>query len=131
MKRISWLYVPILCVLVAGAACASEGVDEVIRLQQGGINARVMQAYVENSTVAYDPSAAEIQKLEDAGVPATVIVAMIDHGKALRKEPVPAPAAPNPSPSRTAGTETVSAPSDPRPGDTRYVTEVVTPPETV
>lgn len=105
MKRVSWLYPVLFCALFSGALCASEGVDEIIRLQQGGVNQRVLLAFVENSATAYDPSAAEIQKMEDAGVGATVIVAMIDHGKALRKEPVTA------EPARAGSGETVSAPS--------------------
>ena len=106
MRNLSWFYLPIAFVMLSGGAFASEGVDEVIRLQNGGVGQRVMMAYVENSATAYDPSAAEIQKMEDAGVPASVIVAMIDHGKALRKEAVPASAAPSSTPSRSTGTET-------------------------
>jgi len=94
MKTSLWISLVIGTVALSGAVSASEGVDEVLRLQQGGVNPRVISAYVENSPTAYDLSADEIQKLEDAGVPATVVVAMIDHGKALRNEPIPSAPAP-------------------------------------
>lgn len=63
---------------------ASEGIEEVVQLQKAGVDQAVTRAFIESSSVAYDPSAAEIQQMEDAGVPASIIIAVIDHGKQLR-----------------------------------------------
>src|SRR6185295_16475344 len=66
---------------LAISAWSSEGVSEVLKLQQSGVSPDVMLTFVQTSKTNYSPTADEIQQLEDAGVPATVIVAMIDHGK--------------------------------------------------
>jgi len=94
--------------LSCGAFGASAGVDDVVKLQQSGVGDDVLAAFVQDSAVAYDLSAEDIQQLEDAKVPSTVIVAMLDHGKQLRaapsalpvvaaSPPVAGPAAPSPS----------------------------------
>src|SRR5262249_36049080 len=74
---------------LAATAWSSEGVNEVLKLQEAGVSQDVMLAYVQHSTAQYNLSADEIQRLEDSGVPATVIVAMIDPGN-----PAGAPADP-------------------------------------
>ncbi|MGD0092110.1 MAG: DUF6600 domain-containing protein [Planctomycetota bacterium] len=89
MRWVTFLAVPAL-VLAGSLAQGSEGVDDVIRLQQAGLSPDVLTAFVENSSVAYDLTADEITRLENAGVPATSIVAMIDHGKELRAKQAPA-----------------------------------------
>lgn len=71
---------------LAFSAYCSEGVDDVIKLQRSGVENEVIQAFVQDSTIAYELSVDDIQRLEDANVSATVIVAMIDHGKTLRNE---------------------------------------------
>jgi len=80
--------------LCCGALGASEGVDDVIKLQRSAVEDDVLIAFVQDSTVAYDLSAEDIQRLEDANVPSTVIVAMLDHGKELRSAPSALPVAP-------------------------------------
>jgi hypothetical protein len=80
--------------LCFGAFAASEGVDDVITLQRAEVGADVLTAFVENSLVAYDLSADDIQLLEDAQVPSTVIVAMLDHKKQMQSEQPALPASP-------------------------------------
>lgn len=69
------------------AAYGSEGVTDVIRLQQSDLDAEVVLAFVQSSRVAYDLSADDILRLEDAHVPPTVILAMIERGNQLRENP--------------------------------------------
>ena len=78
--------------IFAGSASASEGIDAVLKMQQSGASQSVLMTYVQTANVAYDPTADEIQQLEDAKVPATVIVAMLERGaqlKAAPAQPVP------------------------------------------
>src|SRR5436190_524842 len=67
--------------LFAAACSASEGVEAVIKMQKEGISQNVLLSFVQTSNTQYDPTADEIQLMEDSRVPATVIVAMIDKGK--------------------------------------------------
>ena len=60
---------------------ASEGVDDVLKLASAGLSQDVMMAFVQTSSTPFNPTADEIKTLRDGGVSATVIVAMIDHGK--------------------------------------------------
>ncbi len=103
-----------LMIVFAGAvAFGSEGVNDIINLQRGGVDRDVMLAFVSNSAVAYDLSAEEIQQLEDASVPPTVVVAMIQRGKVLRDEaptPVPVPVTQQASPRPDYAAEPVSMP---------------------
>ncbi|HYG76197.1 MAG TPA: DUF6600 domain-containing protein [Planctomycetota bacterium] len=70
--------------VTASAVNASEGIEEILKLQRAGTSNEVMLAFIQASDVAYDPTADELTELEKAGVSATVIVSMIDHGKNLR-----------------------------------------------
>lgn len=73
--------------LLVGGAYASDGVDDILRLQRAGVSEDVQLAFIQNSTVSYDPSAIELETMERDGVSATVMVAMIDRGRAVRAEP--------------------------------------------
>ena len=73
----------VLLLLVCGAVWSADGAAEVIKLQRAGTSEDVQLAFVRNSSVAYDLSADDIDELERAGVSASVIVAMLDHGKEL------------------------------------------------
>jgi hypothetical protein len=80
--------------LCCGAFGATAGVDDVIKLQRSAVGDDVLIAFVQDSTVAYDLTAEDIQRLDDANVPSTVIVAMLDHGKQLRSAPADLPLPP-------------------------------------
>ena len=110
-----YLTLMVFSVCIAGSmSFGSEGVDDVIKLQKAGITIEVVQAYVQDSPVAYDLSADDIQQLEDANVPATVIVSMLDHGKQLRNEPgaEPAQAVAAAEPVVSAEVDVVAPPAD-------------------
>ena len=72
---------PLLLIVGAGSAFASEGVDDIVKLEEAGVSDDVQLAYVQNSSIAYDPTSEEIERLEQAGVSASVIVAMIERGE--------------------------------------------------
>lgn len=96
-------------------APASEGVDAVIKLRSNGVSEPVMLAFVQHSSVAYDPSPEEIRQMESEGVSASVIVAMVDSGRALRGQgpTIGAPAAKAGAGSEpTASTQPVAPPRE-------------------
>ncbi len=76
--------------------------DDIIQLQRSEISEEVLMAFVASSTETYDLSAEDIQRLDDAKVPPTVIVAMLDHGTqtrdARKEEPLAAAKEPTPAP---------------------------------
>ena len=90
----------------------STGLAEMLKLLDAGTDVGVIKAYIQNSAVAYQPTADEIIALHQRGVPSDIMAAMIQRGGQVRAEaasaqPVaPAPAAPSaPAPSSlTQGT---------------------------
>ena len=65
-------------------------------MSEAGADAAVIQAYVENSPVAYNLRAEEIIYLKDHGISTTIITAMIQRGAKLREQAPPAQAAAEP-----------------------------------
>src|SRR5579862_4785428 len=120
---LKWAWPLVLC--FGAGVFAADGMDDVISMQNAGVSQDVMLAYVQNADIPYNLSADEIQSLQDKGVPATVVVAMIDRGKELNSgQAANAPAAdasasaPAPSasaPADSASSEPVSSSSDPAP----------------
>ena len=72
--------------LKAASANLSTPVLEIIKMHDAGADATVIQAYVENSNIAYSPKSDEIIYLHDHGIPNEVITAMIQHGAKLRQQ---------------------------------------------
>src|SRR5438876_1630109 len=70
----------------AQSARLSFGVDEVVKMYQGGVEADVILNYVENSKVPYHLSAEEIVRLHDLGVPSPIVTALIRHGAKVQQE---------------------------------------------
>jgi len=64
----------------------SFGVDEVVKMYQGGVEADVILNYVENSSVPYHLSAEEIVRLHDLGVPSPIVTALIRHGAKVQQQ---------------------------------------------
>src|SRR3954469_7842702 len=65
-------------------ASLSPGVAEIIALVNAKIDPEVIKSFVQNSAIAYDPSATELIALTEHGTPADIIVAMLNHGADLR-----------------------------------------------
>jgi hypothetical protein len=70
----------------AQPAKLSFGVDEVVKMHQGGVEAGVILNYIENSSVPYHLSAEEVVRLRDIGVPSQVITTMIRHGAKVQQQ---------------------------------------------
>jgi len=75
----------VILTLIASTAFGSEAVDNMIKLRRAGIERDVMLAFVRTSSILYELNGEEIQKLEDNDVPATVIIAMLDHDRDLQR----------------------------------------------
>jgi hypothetical protein len=62
----------------------SAGVADILKMIDGGIDPAVIETYIQNSNIAYYPSADEILQLHKAGVPSQIITALIRRGTELR-----------------------------------------------
>jgi hypothetical protein len=103
---ISAVFVVLAAVSSAGA---SEGFDDLVALVKSGVTQDVVLAYVEASPVAYQLTVDEILYLNDIGVSADVIQAVMKRGEAVRQA---APAAPGIAPPAPPPGE-VQAPVEP------------------
>src|SRR5262249_39735257 len=63
----------------------SSGLDEVVKLTKAGVDESVILAFVQNSSVAYHPSAQEIIKLRELGISSAVITALLHRGEELHQ----------------------------------------------
>ena len=72
--------------LKAAAANLSPPVVELVKMADSGADSTVLQAYVENSPVAYTLKAEEIIYLHEHGISTTIVTAMIQHGAKLREQ---------------------------------------------
>jgi hypothetical protein len=66
------------------AVTFSAGVGDVLRMVDAKVDPQVIRTFVENSTVAYNLSAAEIIALKTRGVPDDLVASMIARGAQLR-----------------------------------------------
>lgn len=98
----------------------SAGLPEIVKMHKAGVDASVLLAFVQNSPVAYHPSAKEIIYLRDQGLSSEIISGLLRRGGELRDRaaeaareersratpPPPAPVAPptpaSPSPPQAA-----------------------------
>src|SRR5205823_13906743 len=64
----------------------SPGVDEIVQLAQAGVGDEVLQAYIENSPVAYRLNVDELLYLHDLGLSAETIAAMVRHSQPRSEE---------------------------------------------
>jgi hypothetical protein len=62
----------------------SAGIGEIVRMVKSDTDSSVIQAYVENSPIAFYPSAEEIIYLHQLGTPPAIVSALIRHGGELR-----------------------------------------------
>ena len=62
----------------------SPGVDEIVQLAQAGVGDEVLQAYIENSPVAYKLDVEQILYLHDLGLSAETIAAMVRRSQSLQ-----------------------------------------------
>ena len=62
----------------------SAGLDEILRLHQAGVEESVVLAFIQNSPIAYYPTAQEVVTLRDRGITAPVLTALLQHGAEVR-----------------------------------------------
>ena len=89
------------------SASVSPAVREIVQMSDAGMDASVIQAFVENSTTAVNPKAGDILYLHEHGISGTIITAMIQRSARLREqssyqEAIAAPPAPAPASARPA-----------------------------
>ena len=70
----------------------STGVKDVLKLSKSSVDSKVIESFVQNSSVAYNPTADEIIYLHKEGVGDNVIAALLKRGGELRQQN-PAPVA--------------------------------------
>jgi hypothetical protein len=80
----------------------SAGLDDIVKLVGAGIEEPVILAFIQNSPVAYRPSAQEIIKLRELGVSGSIISALLRRGdevrqRAAERQKETRPAAPAPA----------------------------------
>ena len=66
----------------------SGGIADILKMLDAGVSTEIVKAYIENSPVAYNPSATEIITLKDRGVPADLLSAMLRRGGELRAQAI-------------------------------------------
>lgn len=62
----------------------SPGIHEIIRLAEAGVSAQIIKAFIERSSVAYEPTATELITLKQRGVPDEVTAALLKRGAELK-----------------------------------------------
>lgn len=106
----------------SGAPRFSGRINEVVSLTESGVDQTIVLSYIKNSPGPFQPSADEIIRMRDAGVPTPVITAMLQRGAELREQAQAiAAAAPAQNQTYAQSTATYAQPA---------ATTVVTPPVT-
>ena len=62
------------------------GVDEILKMTQGGIEAGVIQSYIAQSTIAYNLSADDILSLHKLGIAPQIVATLIRRGGEVRAQ---------------------------------------------
>src|SRR5213592_1365764 len=75
----------------------SSRVADILRMHDAGVDARVIEAYVEHSPNGFNPTAADIIALHDHGISDTLIASIIQHGRPSRTQGTAVPATPAPA----------------------------------
>ncbi len=76
--------------LSGGAAPASSGADDLIRMARSGVDEEVLTAYIDAAPGSFELSADDIITLKDLGVPSQVINEALRHGRASEPDSVSA-----------------------------------------
>lgn len=74
----------------------SPAAKEIVRLSDAGMEAVVLQAYVENTRTRDNPNADDILYLHEHGIPGSIIAAMIQRAAKVREQTPPEQASPAP-----------------------------------
>ncbi len=88
------------------ATYRTPGMTEIVKMQESGLEPAVIQSYIENSSIAYRPSADDLVYLHDNKVPSSLVTALIKRGAELRAQ---AQVAQKESQERAAAQQTATA----------------------
>ena len=80
----------------------SAGVADIIKMLDAKVDAPVILAYIQNSTIPYNPEATELIALKEHGASTETLVAVLHRGDELRLQMVQAQSAVNPPPAAPA-----------------------------
>ena len=69
------------------AGTYSAGIAQIIKMLDARMDAQVIRFYVQNSLIAYNPSATELISLKEHGASAELLTALLHRGDALRVQP--------------------------------------------
>jgi len=75
------------------AAASGSGISEILKLLDAGVSQEVIKTYIENSPVAYQPSAADLIALKGRGVSDDITIALVKRGADLKAQASQAEAA--------------------------------------
>lgn len=64
----------------------SYGLEEIAKMVEAGVQPEVVEAFIDNSTVAYAPNAEDVVQLHKLGASSRVVAAVIRHGGRLREQ---------------------------------------------
>ncbi|HKS37212.1 MAG TPA: hypothetical protein VJW76_08495 [Verrucomicrobiae bacterium] len=64
----------------------SYGLDEIAKMVEAGVPPEVVEAFIDNSTIAYAPNAEDVVQLHKLGASSRVVAAVIRHGGRLREQ---------------------------------------------
>ena len=104
------------------AASISAPLREIVQMFDSGINPAVIQAYVESSSIAYQPNGDEIIYLHEHGIPSSIISAMIQRGASLREQTAAAQAiAASQSDAQAPASAGTSSPPSPAPNPAEVI----------
>lgn len=74
----------------AAGGAYSVGIGELLRMADAGVSKEVMQAFVENSSLPFDPAATDYIALKDHKVPDEISIALTKRGAEVRAKSAPA-----------------------------------------
>ncbi|HEU0040161.1 MAG TPA: hypothetical protein VFR76_12900 [Verrucomicrobiae bacterium] len=63
----------------------SWGLDDVVKLSKAGVDESVIQSYIQNSGVGYNPTAQDIIQLRELGVSPQIAAALMQRGSEVRQ----------------------------------------------
>lgn len=90
-------------------ASVSPAVREIVKMSDAGLDAAVIQTFVENSTTAVNPKASDILYLHEHGISGSIITAMIQRSAKLREQsPTQDSVTYQPAPVQASGSPTVA-----------------------
>ena len=108
----------------------SPGIRDILKMLDAKVDPQVIRAYIKNSPIAYNPSAAEIIALKQREVPDDLITALLERGAEVRAQlaqaaaqsqpPATAPTPPSAPPPDYSNAYATTAPYNPYPAYADY-----------